>query len=161
MSNAACQCGSSKAFVDCCEPFIQGRSIPQTAEQLMRSRFTAFSLQAFQYLIDTHHPSQHKPSDLSELQSSSKNTIWFKLIIHHTERGLAADNDGVVEFSAFFNDNGVFFELREASSFIKENDRWLYVCGEPEIKPINLKIQRNARCWCNSGKKFKKCHALL
>jgi len=161
MNNTVCRCGSSKVFVDCCEPFIQGHSIPHTAEQLMRSRFTAFALNAFQYLIDTHHPSQHRPSDLSDLKSSSENTTWFKLTVHRTERGLATDKDGTVEFSAFFNDNGLFFELRETSSFIKTNDRWLYVNGEPNINPINVKTQRNELCWCNSGKKFKKCHALL
>jgi len=161
MNNTTCRCGSGKAFVDCCEPFIQVHSIPHTAEQLMRSRFTAFALHAFQYLIDTHHPSQHRPSDLSNLKSSSENTTWFKLTVHRTERGLATDKGGIVGFSAFFNDNGEFFELRETSSYIKTNDRWLYVNGEPNISPINVKTQRNELCWCNSGKKFKKCHALL
>jgi len=161
MSNATCPCGSSKAFIDCCEPFIQGHSIPQTAEQLMRSRFTAFSLQTFQYLIDTHHPSQRAACDLSDLQNNSENTTWFKLIIHRTEQGLVDDNDGVVEFSAFFNDNELFFELRESSFFTKTNGQWFYVNGEPDINPVNIKIQRNEVCWCNSGKKFKKCHALL
>ncbi|WP_425430029.1 SEC-C metal-binding domain-containing protein [Desulfamplus magnetovallimortis] len=36
-----------------------------------------------------------------------------------------------------------------------ENDKWYYVDGVL-LEPI--KIGRNEPCWCQSNKKFKKCH---
>ncbi|ORU92937.1 MAG: zinc-binding protein [Cycloclasticus sp. symbiont of Bathymodiolus heckerae] len=127
----------------------------------MRSRFTAFTLHEFQYLIDTHHPSKRQTTDLLELQSGSDKTTWFKLTIHRIKLGLANNDKGLVEFSAFFNENGQFFELRETSSFIKEAAQWLYLEGNSHIEHINLKIKRNEPCWCCSGKKFKHCHARI
>lgn len=159
MSNTLCRCGSSKLFSQCCSPFINRTSIPDTAEQLMRSRFTAFALNELQYLCDTHYPSERSPNELHELKQNSLHTSWVQLTIHNTQYGLSDNNTGTVEFSAVFYANKQFFELRENSSFIKKNKQWFYVEGIPAIQDINYKIKRNEPCWCLSGKKFKQCHA--
>jgi len=111
----------------------------------MRSRFTAFCLHKFKYLIDTLHPSKHQPNDLAELETSSHKTSWVKLTLQHTQQGLETDNQGSVEFSAIFNENSQFFELRETSSFIKENGQWFYLDGSPrkEISRVGVLAAKN------------------
>lgn len=154
MSNSVCRCGSTKQYSACCEPFIKKKLKPETAEQLMRSRFVAFCLSEHQYLIDTHHTSQRKANDLSELNNSQRTTTWVKLIIHQTD-----EQANTVGFSAFFNENDQFFELRETSQFTQEQGQWFYVNRESHIQPSHLKFKWNEDCWCSSGKKFKHCHS--
>lgn len=126
----------------------------------MRSRFSAFCLSKHQYLVETHHPSQREPNELTALQNSSNKTHWVKLIIHHTEQGGAKELNGKVKFSAFFNENNQFFELQETSQFIQEAGQWFYLNGESTIQIADFKPKRNDLCWCKSGKKLKHCHLL-
>src|SRR5258708_13275697 len=46
-----CTCGSGKLFEACCESLLSGQRPASTAEELMRSRFTAHAAQDFVY----HH----------------------------------------------------------------------------------------------------------
>jgi len=158
MNNSLCPCGSLNAYSQCCELFINHSLLPETAEQLMRSRFTAFYLNKHQYLLDTHHSSQRETDDLNALEKDQASTHWIKLIIHQTELGGINDLTGIVEFSAFFNQEGQMFELRESSNFIQENAQWFYLDGDSGIQRNELKLKRNDPCWCNSSKKFKHCH---
>jgi len=153
-----CRCGSSQPFSRCCEPFLKGLAKPSTAEQLMRSRFTAFSLHDFEYLLDTLHPNKRQADELVSLQESAQNTVWIQLAILQTELGQAGDTEGIVEFTASFAEDGEFYQLQERSNFIFEQQQWFYTEGSNQVNPINLKIGRNDLCWCHSGKKFKKCH---
>ncbi|MDQ6967588.1 MAG: YchJ family metal-binding protein, partial [Mariprofundaceae bacterium] len=50
-----CPCGSNKPFASCCRPIIANDSA-STAEQLMRSRYSAFVLGDAEYLLKTWHP---------------------------------------------------------------------------------------------------------
>ncbi|MEO1889380.1 MAG: YchJ family protein [Cycloclasticus sp.] len=161
MSSALCRCGSGKIFTQCCQPFINRSSLPSTAEQLMRSRFTAFALVNIQYLSDTHYPSKRSANELHELQQNSLHTSWIELTILDTQDGLSSDSIGTVAFTAVFYANQQYFELVENSSFIKENQQWFYIEGIPTVQSIHYKIKRNEPCWCLSDKKYKHCHALL
>ena len=158
MNNSLCPCGSDKAYSQCCELFMTHSQSPQTAEQLMRSRFTAFYLHKHQYLLDTHHPSQRDANDLKAIEKEQASTHWIKLVIHQATLGSINDLTGIVEFSAFFKQQGKLFELRESSNFIQENAQWFYLDGSPTIQCKELKLKRNAPCWCDNGKKFKHCH---
>ncbi len=160
MNNSLCPCGSGRLYSRCCALFITASLMPETAEQLMRSRFTAFYFNEHPYLVNTHHPSQREANELTSLQNSQETSHWIKLIIHQVKHGDKQHQTGQVEFSAFFNENNEFFELREKSRFIREQDQWYYLDGEPNIYRTNLKLKRNDLCWCQSGKKFKHCHAL-
>ena len=48
-----CPCGNNLNYADCCERFINGTSIPATPEELMRSRYTAYTLANVDYIKDT------------------------------------------------------------------------------------------------------------
>jgi len=48
----ACPCDSGKAYKQCCHPLHEG-SPAANAEQLMRSRYTAYVLMLEEYLLQT------------------------------------------------------------------------------------------------------------
>lgn len=49
----SCPCKSGKRYADCCEPFITRINLPETPEQLMRSRYTAYSQANIDYIMGT------------------------------------------------------------------------------------------------------------
>ncbi len=56
MSGEGCPCGSGKGFDLCCEPYLAGKALPETAEALMRSRYSAYVRQLIPYLKETLWP---------------------------------------------------------------------------------------------------------
>ena len=59
-----CSCGSGRAYAECCGRYLDGGEPPATAEQLMRSRYTAYALAREDYLLATWHAST-RPSALA------------------------------------------------------------------------------------------------
>ncbi len=129
----ACPCNSGKPFSFCCEPAIEGHKPAKTAEALMRSRYTAFSLGAVDYLIDSTAPEKRNPDDAEILNEQVKCTNWLGLEILNTEAGQVGDQSGMVAFEARFEADEQSGVLREHSNFRFENDRWFYVDGDVEV----------------------------
>src|SRR5262249_12642121 len=48
-----CPCQSGQNLDQCCGPFIAGEAFPETAEQLMRSRYTAYTQANLGYIKKT------------------------------------------------------------------------------------------------------------
>tara|TARA_R110002153_G_scaffold107109_3_gene246780 strand:+ start:34042 stop:34509 length:468 start_codon:yes stop_codon:yes gene_type:complete len=148
---SACPCNKTKSYQACCQALHTGDLIASSAEQLMRSRYSAFVTGNLAYLIATQHPDNRQADDETILRQTIKDTQWLGLkIIRHKSAG----NNAIVEFVAFYQDEPVG-QLHERSYFIKEDKQWFYVDGE--ILPA-LKLSRNEVCFCGSGKKIKKCH---
>jgi len=42
IDNQMCPCGSQKTYESCCGNFHSGLALPETAEELMRSRYSAY-----------------------------------------------------------------------------------------------------------------------
>ena len=119
-----CPCGSGKTYQNCCEPYHTEKEIPQTPEQLMRSRYTAFAMVLPEYLVDTTHSSSQKDNDFSDIEDWAKSNKWLKL-----EIVFAKDNK--VRFRAHYKDKvGEIYEHDELSTFVQENGKWFYVDGE-------------------------------
>lgn len=146
-----CPCGSSRQFAECCAPVIADHSRAETAEQLMRSRYTAFTLANNEYLLE----SWAEATRPGELNAEDDSIQWIQLEIHGTEKGEKQDNEGFVTFTASFLSSGHLCKLHEKSSFVKEDGLWYYVNGETES--TTGKVGRNAPCPCGSGKKYKRC----
>lgn len=122
---ARCPCLSGDVYGDCCGPLHRGAAAP-TAERLMRSRYTAYSLRDAPYLAATWHPST-RPTAL-EVEAGTR---WFRLDIVRTERGGPFDDTGVVEFEAHSKTDGEVHVQHEASRFVRDRDRrWLYLDGD-------------------------------
>ncbi len=156
-SDRPCPCGGGKPYGSCCEPLHLGGAAA-TAENLMRSRYSAFCLGQIEYLLATRHPDQRQPNDRADLMRTLSRTKWVRLQILATRRGTTEDDSGQVEFVATYEEGGAAGQLHERSDFVKENGRWFYHSGQTEKLPPPPKPGRNEACWCGSGKKYKKCH---
>jgi SEC-C motif-containing protein len=164
-----CHCGSNLAFTDCCEPFLRGDKLPETAEKLMRSRYSAYVQADLPYIEKTMAPEALRGFNPAEVLKSAKEAKWLGLEILSTERGGDGDSTGEVEFVARYEHGGEKFEHRELSHFRRgDGQQWLFVRGKAETtreslaagKPVaraEPKTGRNDPCPCGSGKKFKKC----
>ncbi|MEC4116535.1 YchJ family protein [Myroides phaeus] len=118
-----CYCGSDLTFDLCCQPFLDNKAIPDSAEKLMRSRYSAYVVANARYIIDTTHPkTRHFHSRKAILQWSKENT-WDKLEIILSEANR-------VVFKAYFKDSGEKRQIHyENSLFEKLGDKWYYVSG--------------------------------
>jgi SEC-C motif-containing protein len=102
-----------------------GSAAAATAEQLMRSRYSAFAVGDAQYLKDSWDPAS-RPSAI-ELDDGLR---WTRLEILETVRGGPFDTDGVVEFRAHYRAGRSAGVRHERSWFAKKGGRWRYVSGD-------------------------------
>jgi len=155
-----CPCGSGRDYSACCEPYIEGRAKAPTAEALMRSRYSAYVEHAIDYIINTCVHRGKNDIDYKSTRDWSEQSTWLGLKIISIEKGGAADTEGVVEFEAAYEKDGLKDIHHETAKFKKENGEWLYVDGH--ISPRTIvrsmpKVGRNDPCPCGSGKKYKQC----
>jgi SEC-C motif-containing protein len=126
-----CYCCSGKEFSNCCQPFIDGTAKPQTAEELMRSRYSAYAVCAVEYLLRSTHPSTRKFYKAEEIENWAKKNSWKKLEIISKTEGEAKDKKGTVEFKAYFTDENGHTQIHyEHSNFRKELGKWFFVDGK-------------------------------
>jgi len=156
LASLLCPCGSNIEYSLCCAPYIAGDKYPLTAEALMRSRFTAYSMENTDYIKETWD----KASQPDQSTFSDEAIAWQRLEIIDTKKGGLHDNKGIVEFKAYYSNKGEDYLLHEVSRFSKTNERWFYIDGV--VKKVGKIIQqqnqgKNAPCSCGSGKKFKRC----
>jgi SEC-C motif-containing protein len=113
----------------CCGRFIQGWEDPTTAEELMRSRFTAYALREVDYLVATHDPA-HLP-DRVQILDWARRAKFTGLDIKETVDGGKDDEAGIVEFEADFEEAGEKQQHRERSRFKRIDGKWFYVDAIP------------------------------
>lgn len=120
-----CPCGKDKPYSECCRIYHQNRQSPATAESLMRSRYCAFALGLSDYLSQTWC-SVTRPGDL-DLEPDMR---WLKLSVLHCQKGGLTDQDGIVEFKAYYRYQGQDGYLHEVSRFRRnETGKWCYLDG--------------------------------
>jgi SEC-C motif-containing protein len=121
-----CPCLSGEQYPDCCGRFHRGEAEAPTAEQLMRSRYSAFVALDVGYLLRTWHPDT-RPVEL-ELDPT---VLWRRLDIVSIRRGGPLDSEGTVEFAAHFRHDGERGVQRETSRFVRVDRRWYYLDAAP------------------------------
>ncbi|AMX02366.1 YchJ family metal-binding protein [Microbulbifer thermotolerans] len=119
MSDVKCPCGSGLPLKRCCGPFLDGTAYPDSAETLMRSRFTAFTRGNLPYLRKTWDP-----NTCPELTPDDLQTQWTRLEVL---RSTQAADKAIVEFRAWYRDNGTEQAMHEISLFKLHKKRWVYV----------------------------------
>lgn len=156
-----CPCGSNIAYAKCCQPVIKGKQPASTAEQLMRSRYSAYVKKEIGYILTSLHPDYRADYDEKSTRDWAENAEWEGFKILDTKKGGTEDQEGEVEFVVTFAEKGIKREHHELSSFKKEGGSWYFTTGKTQsAKPVVRampKIGRNDPCACGSGKKFKKC----
>ncbi len=120
-----CPCGTGLTYATCCGRYLEQAEIPDHAEALMRSRYTAYTLGRDDYLLATwHHSTQ--PAALDHTNGTQHK--WLGLTVKRHER-LAPDR-AIVEFVARFKVGGRAHRLHEISRFVRENGQWFYIDGD-------------------------------
>lgn len=122
-----CPCGSGATYDGCCGPLHRGEALAQTAEQLMRSRYSAHLRGLEHYLLATWHPAT-RPATVA-LDPAVR---WVRLDVLETARGTVTDSDGEVEFTAHYryeDGGGQPGRLHERSRFTRRGGRWFYLDG--------------------------------
>lgn len=154
-----CPCGSGSSYTDCCEAIINGSRPAETAEQLMRARYTAYTKTEMDFIFNSTHPDSRDSYDHDGTRAWAENSEWQGLQILATVKGGQDDTVGTVEFIARFKENGNQREHHEDAQFKKFDGAWYFSDGTMvKAKPLSVtKIGRNDPCPCGSGQKYKKC----
>ena len=126
----ACPCGSGCAYVDCCEPMHSGRAPARTAEQLMRSRYSAYALRQIDYLFATTHPDKRDEDFREQMNAWANRAEFTRLEILGKRQGGALDKVGKVEFIASYRQFGEEKQMHEISRFRRYQGKWHYFDGE-------------------------------
>ena len=150
-----CYCCSGKSFSDCCEPLLNGINSASNAEQLMRSRFSAYAMGNFPYILETYGNEQRLNLTESALAESFGNTKWLGLKV--VEHNMLSSSAATVEFVATYSEKKQLFQMNELSSFELQGGQWKYTTGVMQNGTGKIKMSRNVICFCGSGKKFKQC----
>ena len=145
-----CPCGSGIALDDCCGKWHQGQPAP-SAERLMRSRYSAYTLGLIDYLVATTLPAQQAALDRDSMRAWSLGSTWLGLEVEGSE---LIDTHAFVTFTARWHDGDGEHRHRERSAFVQQAGRWYFI--DPTVP---LKAGRTDPCPCGSGQKFKKCCA--
>lgn len=133
-----CPCQSGKTLEACCGRFLSRKEQPETAEELMRSRYSAFVRRDIAYLKETLWPKLQKSLDVAGLAEWAETKQWIGLEILRTEAGGPDDTRGMVLFIARSLDGGKVTEHRENSAFRKKKGRWYYVSAVTENQALAL-----------------------
>lgn len=152
MSQHLCPCQSGEPYSACCQPYHLGAAVAadESPAVLMRSRYSAFALGLVDYIQQSWHPDTRPAVALQGDGEASEQ--WMRLQVLSSQ----VDAEyGYVHFCATCRDQERWFVLEERSRFACKNGRWYYLDGKPQSH--ELKLGRNDRCPCGSGRKVKKC----
>jgi SEC-C motif-containing protein len=111
-------------LAECCGRLHDGRATAPTAEQLMRSRYSAFALGERDYLLATWHPTTRPPA--LELDPEVR---WTALDVLATTGGSPLAGEGTVEFRAHYVSGGRAGSQHERSRFVRDRGQWRYLDG--------------------------------
>lgn len=152
MSELACPCGLGN-YAECCQPLHLGQAKAETAQQLMRSRYSAFAKQEIDYIVRTTARGQQHALDVPAIADWAKSNQWLTLEIVQAQEKLDKHH-ALVEFKAHYHDGKQAQIHHELSHFVKFEHIWYFL--DPTT---DQQITMKQACICGSGKKFKQCCA--
>lgn len=151
----ACPCGSGQPLADCCGRLHAGKPA-ESAEALMRSRYSAYVLGLIDYLTTTTLPAQQPQLDRNAMQQWSSASTWLGLSVHCHSESSGDPLRARVSFTARWQDGNGEHQHSEDSDFVQSAGRWYFI--DPVV---TVRAGRNDPCPCGSQRKFKKCCAEL
>ena len=126
-SSLPCPCGRDATYAECCGALHEGRATASTAEQLMRSRYSAFVTRNGDYLYRTWSTKTRPPR-----VDFATDMRYTGLEILSTTDGSPFHTEGTVEFRAHYTLTGHPHTHHEHSTFARENGEWVYVTALPD-----------------------------
>lgn len=118
-----CPCETGRPLAGCCGPLLAAERLATTAEELMRSRYTAYVRGDREHLWRTWDPRTRPEEPYLGTQR------WTGLRVLEVVDGGPEDLTGVVEFAAS-HDGG---RLVERSRFTRRGGRWFYTAQEDPV----------------------------
>ncbi len=132
-SNKPCPCGSSKIYQYCCARFIDLQQLPETPEQLMRSRYTAYTQSNISYIQQTMRGKPSTNFNADAAKDWSRRVKWLGLRIKKISTVTVGTGNveqiGFVEFVASYRDGKKPIKIHENSEFHRYAGKWYYVDG--------------------------------
>lgn len=165
--NPLLKTSSPLTYRECCQPYHNtlsdadmdelGAVRAETAERLMRTRYSAFVLVKPEYIVKTTLPTQQSLLDMSAIESWATETDWvgLEIVAHMPKLG---KRHAQVEFKAYFNTVDGMQAHHELSAFVKVKDKatndahWYFL--DPTVA---MTVTQKQPCICGSGEKFKRC----
>lgn len=151
MQPTLCPCGNPKLLADCCGRLHDGTAA-SSAGELMRSRYSAYTLGLIDYLVATTLPAQQAALDREGIGAWSQQSQWLGLSVEEERELPGNPPHAQVTFTARWRDAHGEQAHQEQSAFVQANGRWYFI--DPTVP---LKAGRNDPCPCGNGGKFKKC----
>ena len=111
-----CPCGKGESIEVCCGPILSEKRQAETAEELMRARYTAYATHDIDFVISSHDPKTSGEVDRANTEAWAKNSEWMGLQILATEGGTATDTEGTVEFVATYKLQKMKLDHRERAT---------------------------------------------
>jgi uncharacterized protein YchJ len=93
-----CPCKSGMTYGECCAPIIAGEKKAETAEALMRARYSSYVTGEIGFLKDSATKAVQEEFDAEASAAWSRAAQWHGLEIISTSEGGPSDHKGVVEF---------------------------------------------------------------
>ena len=154
-----CPCGSGADYAQCCEPVITGKRPAQTAEELMRARYSAHVGLHLDFIFESTHQDHRAGYDPDGTRAWAEQSTWQGLEIAVVTTGMAGDTVGEVEFIARYKNKDGCREHHERGQFEKQDGQWFFTEGimVKQMPFAVSKLGRNDPCPCGSGLKYKKC----
>lgn len=115
-----CPCGNPVEFDQCCGAILSGKRKAETAEQLMRSRYSAYVVEDVEYLVRTTLPKSRAPDLAQSIRSWMDEVQWLRLHV-------VSSTLDRVEFIAEYISNGQPGRHHEHSLFRTLKGEWFYV----------------------------------
>ena len=94
MSDTLCPCGSGKTFATCCEPILNLATKAETAEQLMRARYTAYATCNIDFLYGSSGADVQAEFDPEASRRWAEGSEWQGMQVLATEKGGALHSQG-------------------------------------------------------------------
>lgn len=151
---------SSLSYAKCCQPLHTGVEVADSAERLMRSRYSAIVLALTDYIVATTLPAQQALLDKSAIEDWAISTQWAGLeIVEHIAK--VGKRHAQVVFKAYFDlaDDGLSIGKtqerqvhHERSTFVRVQAKWYFL--DPTV---TMTVTQKQPCICGSGEKFKRC----
>ena len=121
-----------KKYSKCCEKYHLGKSTCKNAQDLMRSRFSAYALKLSDYIIKTSH--KKNPCFQKDLKTLKKDIESFCSETHFKNLeildNIQEKNQAFVTFIATLISNGKDMSFTEISHFEKIDQKWFYKDGQ-------------------------------
>ena len=124
-----CPCGSGRPLDECCGPYLEGKAWPGDADTMVRSRFSAYCLGKFDYLVETTHPAYREDLTAQMLEEQTRDVHWLRLDMGPCEKDQPEGENGelfdTAEFYAYYELEASVRQIGERS-FYQRKDGKLY-----------------------------------